>query len=62
MPMLGEHAKEETALAAAQATRDVNEYHRQLGHLNEQVTRATAKPVGIKLTGKFQKGEDCAIA
>ena len=63
VPIPSKHAKEERALVAANVTRDVNEYHRQLGHpANEQVTWATAKAFGIKLTGKFQQCEDCAIA
>ena len=51
VPIPSEHAKEERALVAANATRDVNECHRQLGHPNNQVTRATAKAFGIKLMG-----------
>ena len=54
VPILGKKAKEERALVAANATRDVSEYQRQLGHPNQQVSRATAKAFGIKLTGKFQ--------
>ena len=54
--------EKEKALIAAQDTHDVNEYHRQLGHPNEQITSATAKVFGIKLSGKFQKCKDCAIA
>ena len=30
-------------LVATEATRDVNDYHHQLGHPNESITRATAK-------------------
>ena len=62
MPIPGEHAKEEKAFVVAKVTRDINEYHRQLGHPNEQITRTTAKAFGIKLTGKLRKCEDCAIA
>ena len=62
VPIPGKQAKEEKAFVVAKITSDVNEYHRQLGHPNEQVTRTTAKAFGIKLTGKFQKYEDCAIA
>ena len=61
-PITGEPAKKEQAFVAAQVTCDINEYHRQLGHPNERITRTTAKAFGIKLTGKFQKYEDCAIA
>ena len=62
MPIPGEQAKEEKVFVAAKVTRDINEYRRQLGHPNEQITRTTAKVFGIKLTSKFQKCEDCAIA
>ena len=61
-PIIDKPAKQEQALVASQVTRDINEYHRQLGHPNERITRTTAKAFGIKLTGKFQKCEDCAIA
>ena len=54
VPILDGQAKEEKAFVAAKVTCDINEYHRQLGHPNEQVTRSTAKAFGIKLTGKFQ--------
>ena len=33
-----------------------------LGHPNEKITRAAAKAIGIKLSSKFQKYEDCTIA
>ena len=62
LPIPGQEAEEERALIAARDTRDINEYHQQLGHPNEQATRATAKAFGIKLTGTFQKCKDCAIA
>ena len=62
VPFPGQEAKEERALVVAQDTRDGNEYHRQLGNPNEQVTRATAKTFGIKLTRKFKKCKDCQIA
>ena len=62
VPFPGKEAKEERALVVAQDTKDVNEYHRQLGNPNEQVTRAIAKAAGIKLTGKFKKCKDCQIA
>ena len=62
MPIPGKQAKKEKAFVVAKVTHDINEYHRQLGHPNEQITRSTAKAFGVKLTGKFQKCEDCAIA
>ena len=62
IPIPSQDSTEEQALVAPQVTKDINLYHRQLGHPNEQITRATAKAFGIKLTGKFQKCEDCAIA
>ena len=62
MPIPGKQAKEEKKIVAAKVTLDINEYHRQMGHPNQQITRTTAKTFGIKLTGKFQKCEDCAVA
>ena len=62
MPIAGKQTKEEKAFVAAKVTRDINEYHRQLGYPNERTTRTTTKAFGIKLTGKFQKCEDCVIA
>ena len=62
IPIPSQETTEEQALVAPQVTKDMNLYHRQLGHPNEQITRATAKAFGIKLTGKFQKCEDCAVA
>ena len=62
MPIPGRQAKEEKALVAVKVTRGVNEYHRQLDHPNEQVTRTTTEVFGIKPTDKFKKCEDCVIA
>ena len=41
---------------------NVNEYHKELGHPNEAITRATAKQFDIKLTGTFKPCENCALA
>ena len=37
-------------------------FHERLGHANEEVTRATAANLGIKLIGKLEVCEDCALA
>ena len=60
-PITGKPAKQEQTSVAAQVTRGINAYRRQLGHPNERIMRTTAEAFGIKLTGKFQKYEDCAI-
>ena len=62
VPLPGAQTKEEKAFVAAKVMRDINEYYRQPRNPNEQVIRTTAKAFGVKLTGKFQKCEDCAIA
>ena len=61
VPLPGAQTKEEKAFVAAKVMRDINEYYRQPRNPNEQVIRTTAKAFGVKLTGKFQKCEDCAI-
>ena len=40
---------------------DVNTLHRRLGHSCEQVTRKAGKSLGLKVSGKFQICEDCAV-
>ncbi len=42
-------------------TRDINEYHKALGHPSEAITRATAHAEGILLKGNFSPCEDCAL-
>ena len=64
MPNPGKYAKDERSLIATEATHDVNECHAaswviQMSKLPGQQPRIL---VYIKLTGKFQKCEDCVIA
>ncbi len=42
-------------------TRDINEYHKALGHPSEAITHATAQAEGILLKGNFSPCEDCAL-
>ncbi len=42
-------------------TRDINQYHKALGHPSEAITRATAHAEGILLKGNFSPCEDCAL-
>ena len=55
---------ENLAMAALEPGKKVNiqEMHELLGHPHIQAVRATAKNMGIELTGKFQECEDCALA
>ena len=43
------------------AARDINEYHKALGHPLETITHATAYAEGVLLKGKFEPCEDCAL-
>src|SRR6056300_1507911 len=43
-------------------TIDINLFHKYIGHAGEKVTRNTASSMGINLSGKFQKCENCAIS
>ncbi len=42
-------------------TRDVNEYHKALGHPSEAITCGTAHAERILLKGNFSHCEDCAL-
>ncbi len=42
-------------------TRDINEYHKALGHPSEAITSETAYVEGILLKGNFNPCEDCAL-
>ena len=41
--------------------REINAFHKALGHESESITHATAKAEGIMLTGKVNTCEDCAL-
>ena len=41
---------------------EVNDYHRKLGHLNEESMRNTAKHYKQELKGKMNVCEDCSIS
>ncbi len=42
-------------------TRDINEYHKALGHPSEAITCASAHAEGVSLKGNFNPCEDCAL-
>ncbi len=42
-------------------TRDINEYHKALGHPSEAITCAKAHAEGILLKGNFNPSEDCTL-
>ncbi len=42
-------------------TRDINDYHKALGHPSEAITRATAYAEGALLKGNFNPSEDYAL-
>ena len=44
------------------STIPIKVFHEHLGHASEEVTRATAKNLGIKLIRKLEVCEDCALA
>ena len=54
----------ETAQAGLEAGREINinDLHERLGHPSEEATRKTGKMLGLKVTGAFQKCENCAIS
>ena len=41
--------------------KDVNELHRELGHPEEDVRRATGKHMGLKIMGTFTPCKDCGV-
>ncbi len=49
------------SLIRKEITRDINEYHKALGHPSESITHATAHAEGILLKGNFNPCEDCAL-
>ena len=54
---------EEAAIALSEGTTiSYKEFHDMLGHLGVDLVKSTAKAMGIKLTGKVEKCEDCAIS
>ena len=55
---------DEIVQAALEAGREINinDLHRRLGHPSEEIVRRTAKTFALKLTGKFEKCENCAIS
>ena len=52
------------AQAALDAGKEVNinDFHQRIGHPSEEIVRKTAENLGLKLTGKFIKCENCAIS
>ena len=44
------------------STMPIKVFHERLGHASEDVTKATAENLGIKLIGKLEVCEDCALA
>lgn len=42
--------------------KDVNELHRELGHPNEGITRATGKSMGYQVVGTYHPCESCLMA
>ena len=45
--------KEKSSLIRKEAVRDINEYHKLLGHPSETITHTTAHAEGVLLKGKF---------
>ena len=41
--------------------KDVNKLHQELGHPGEDVTRATGKYMGLKITSTFNPCKDCGV-
>ena len=53
--------KEKSLLIRKGAARDINEYHKELGHPSETITCATAQAEDALLKGKFVPCEDFAL-
>ena len=41
--------------------KNINDLDIELGHPSESITHATAKAMGIQVTGTFKSCEDCAL-
>ena len=63
LPCSGEVAKlSSDGVVKHSKRKNVNEFHRELGHPGEDVTRATGKHMGLTITGNFTPCEDCGVA
>ena len=58
---LWESSQERAQSATALDKKNINDLHLKISHPSESITHATAKAMGIQVTGTFKLCEDCTL-